>query len=74
MILRVPVASTTLAPSRPVLSTKLTLDAVQELVMLAEDCEALNVHPSKRDLEEALPRPATPSQRRTLVDPAGGTL
>src|SRR6266566_2126241 len=40
MVLRLPVAATTLASSRPALSTKLTRDAVKELVMLAEDCEA----------------------------------
>ena len=74
MVLRLPVASTTLALSRPVLSTKLTLSAVKELVTLAEDCEALNAHPSKPDLEEALPRATTPSHQRTLVNPAGGSL
>jgi hypothetical protein len=74
MVLRLPVAATTLASSRPALSTKLTRDAVKELVMLAEDCEALNVLPTQRDLAEALPRTATPNQRRTLDDPTGGTL
>ncbi|MGZ3627271.1 MAG: hypothetical protein ACXVDN_06315 [Ktedonobacteraceae bacterium] len=74
MVLRLPVAATTLASSRPVISTKLTLDAVTELMTIAEDCEALNALPTQRDLGEALSRAATPDQRRTLDDPAGGTL
>jgi len=74
MVLRLPVTSTTLAPSRPVLSAKLTLDAVQELVTLAEDCEALNAHSSERHLEEASSRTTALYHRRTLNDPTGGTL
>jgi len=74
MVLRLPVASTTLAPSRPVISTKLTADAIQELMTIAEDCEALNALSAQRDLETLAARAATPDQRRTLVDPAGGTL
>jgi hypothetical protein len=74
MVLRLPVASTTLAPSRPVISTKLTADAIQELLTIAEDCEALNALSAQRDLETLAARAATPDQRRTLVDPAGGTL
>ncbi len=72
--LRLPVASTTLAPSRPVISTKLTPDAIQELMTIAEDCEALNALSTQRDLEALAPRTATTDQRRTLDDPAGGTL
>jgi hypothetical protein len=41
MVLRIPLASTTLAASRPPASTKLTFDAVTDLLMVAEDCEAL---------------------------------
>ncbi len=74
MVLRLPVASTTLALSRPVISTKLTPDAIQELMTIAEDCEALNALSAQRDLETLAARAATPDQRRTLVDPAGGTL
>ena len=74
MVLRLPVAATTLAPSRPVISTKLTLSAVKELLTIAEDCEALNAFSAQRGLEELTPRPATPDQRRTLDDPTGGTL
>jgi hypothetical protein len=74
MVLRLPVASTTLASSRPVISTKLTLDEVSELMTIAEDCEALNALSAKRDVEALVPRDATPSSRRTLIDPAGGTL
>jgi hypothetical protein len=74
MVLRLPVASTTLASSRPVISTKLTPDAIQELMTIAEDCEALNARSARRDVEALVPRDATPSTRRTLVDPAGGTL
>ncbi len=71
MVLRLPVASTTLAPSRPVVSTKLTLDAVKELMTIAEDCEALNVLSPKPNLEAPASRTATPDQRRPLVDPKG---
>jgi hypothetical protein len=74
MVLRLPVASTTLAAARPVISTKLTLDAVKELMTIAEDCEALNALSAGRDLEALVPRDATASSRRSLVDPAGGTL
>src|SRR5437764_5053468 len=59
MVLRLPLASTTLASSRPVLSTKLTHDAIKELVTIAEDCEALNVLFPKRGLEAPSARPAT---------------
>jgi hypothetical protein len=41
MTLRLPLAATTLAPSRPNIPTKLTAEAVQALIRLAEDCEAL---------------------------------
>lgn len=74
IVLRLPVASTTLAPSRPVISTQLTPDAVQELMTIAEDCEALRALSTQRDLGQALSRAATPDQRRTLDEPAGGTL
>ena len=74
MALRLPVASTTLAVSRPVISTKLTSDAVKELVTIAEDCEALNALCSTRDLDTPASRTATPDPQRTLVDPSGGTL
>ena len=74
MVLRLPVAATTLAPSRPVISTKLTPDAIKELLTIAEDCEALNALSTQRDLEALAPRTATPDQRRTLDDPTGGTL
>jgi len=67
------VASTTLGVSRPVLSTKLTYTAVKELVTIAGDCEALNALSPKPDLEASSPRTATSDQRRTLVDPAGGS-
>jgi hypothetical protein len=73
MVLRLPVTSTTLAVSRPVLSIKLTYAAVKELVTIAEDCEVLNALSSKPDLEASSPRTAMPDQRRTLVDPTGGT-
>jgi len=59
MALRVPVNSTTLALSRPVISTKLTHAAVKELVTIAEDCEALNALSSKPDLEASSSRTAT---------------
>ena len=72
MALRLPVASTTLVVSRPVISTKLTLDAVKEFLTIAEDCEALNALSARRDLEALVPRDTTPSSRRTLVDPSGG--
>ena len=51
MTLRLPVTSTTLAASRPVISTKLTYAAVKELLTIAEDCEALNALSAKPDLE-----------------------
>ena len=73
MVLRLPVASTTLASSRPVNSTKLTYAAVKELLTIAEDCEALNALSAKPDLEASSTRTATSDQRRTLVDPRGGT-
>ncbi|MDP9311444.1 MAG: hypothetical protein M3R24_11265 [Chloroflexota bacterium] len=39
--LRIPARATTLTPSRPSLQAKLSVDAITELVTLAEDCEAL---------------------------------
>ena len=41
MVLRLPLAATTLAPARPSVPTKLTVEAVHALIRLAEDCEAL---------------------------------
>lgn len=41
MVLRLPLACTTLAPSRPSSPVKLTYDAVSELVAVAEECEEL---------------------------------
>ena len=41
MVLRIPLASTTLAASRPPASVKFTFDAVTDLLRVAEDCEAL---------------------------------
>jgi hypothetical protein len=73
MVLRLPVTSTTLGSSRPVISTKLTYAAVKEFLTIAEECEALNAFSPKPDLEASSSRPATSDQRRTLVDPAGGT-
>ncbi len=73
MVLRLPVASTTLAASRPVISTKLTHSAVKELLTIAEDCEALNALSPKRNLEALAPTDATTTSRRTLINPAGGT-
>ncbi len=73
MTLQLPVTSTTLAVSRPVISTKLTYTAVKEFVTIAEDCEALNALPPKSDLEASSPRATTSDHRRTLIDPAGGT-
>ena len=74
MVLRLPVTSTTLASSRPVISTKLTPDAIKELMTIAEDCEALNALSPKRNLGALAPKATKPDQRRTLDDPAGGTL
>lgn len=74
MVLRLPVASTTLAVSRPVISTKLTSDAIKELMTIAEDCEALHALSSKPDLEAPVPRTPTPYHQRTLNDSRGGTL
>jgi hypothetical protein len=74
MVLRLPVASTTLALSRPVISTKLTADAIKELLTIAEDCEALHALSAKPDLAASDPRTPTPYHRRTLIHPAGGTL
>src|SRR5438067_6767072 len=73
MTLRLPVTSTTLASSRPVNSTKLTYAAVKALLTIAEDCAALNALSAQPDLEASSPRTAMSDQRRTLVDPAGGT-
>jgi len=73
MVLRLPVTSTTLAASRPVISTKLTYSAVKELVTIAEECEALNALSAKPDLGASSLRTATADYQRTLVDPAGGT-
>jgi hypothetical protein len=41
MALRVPVSATNLAPARPGPRTKLTLEAVAELVSLVEECEVI---------------------------------
>jgi hypothetical protein len=73
MTLRLPVTSTTLAASRPVISIKLTHAAVKELVTVAEDCEVLNALSAKPGLEASSTGTATPDQQRTLVDPPGGT-
>jgi hypothetical protein len=74
MVLRLPVASTTLASSRPVISTKLTPDAIKELLTIAEDCEVLNALSAQRDLDAPVSRTAMPYPQRTLDDSAGGTL
>ncbi|HZR41039.1 MAG TPA: hypothetical protein VFB12_13025 [Ktedonobacteraceae bacterium] len=73
MTLRLPVTSTTLGISRPLSSTKLTAAAVQELVSIAEDCEALHALCAQPDLDVSFPRTATSDQRGALVDPTGGT-
>jgi hypothetical protein len=41
MLLRIPVAATSLIPSLPVARTKLTRAAITELVALAAQCEVL---------------------------------
>jgi hypothetical protein len=41
MLLRIPVLATSLTPSLPVPRTKLTLLSVQDLVVLATQCEVL---------------------------------
>jgi len=74
MVLRLPVASTTLALSRPVISTKLTSDAIKELMTIAEEGLALNALSARRDLEALVPRTPTPDYRRTLDDSPGGPL
>jgi hypothetical protein len=44
IVLRIPLASTTLAVVQPPACTKLTFDAVTDLLRVAEDCEALCPH------------------------------
>ena len=73
MTLRLPVTSTTLGSSRPVISTKLTYAAIKELLTIAEDCEVLNALSAKPGLEASSTSTATADQRRTLVDPKGGS-
>jgi hypothetical protein len=47
MTLRIPLSATTLAPPRPTPPTKLTFAAVTELIMVAEQCEAVCLsHPA----------------------------
>ncbi len=41
LVLRIPLTATTLAPSQPLVPTKLTREAVEELVLLAGECEML---------------------------------
>lgn len=41
MTLRIPTDATNLAPQRPTSRTKLTLPAMQELILLAAECEEL---------------------------------
>jgi hypothetical protein len=41
LVLRIPLATTTLASSQPLVPTKLTREAVEELVLLAGECETL---------------------------------
>jgi hypothetical protein len=41
MLLRIPLAATSLSPSLPVTRTKLTTQAIKELVTLATQCEVL---------------------------------
>ena len=74
MVLRLPVASTTLALSGPVISTKLTADALKELLTIAEEGLALHALSAKPDLEALVSRTPTPYHRRTLSNPTGGTL
>jgi hypothetical protein len=49
-------------------------EAVKELMTIAEDCEALNALPLKRNLEALAPNGTTPDPQRTLDDPTGGPL
>jgi hypothetical protein len=72
MRLRVPVDATTLGLSRPLSSTKLTVAAVQELVSIAEDCEALHALCTQSDLETSSLDITTSDQRRTQPHSAGG--
>ena len=44
MTLRIPLQATTLIPTQPATPTKLTLDAVQELVILAEQVQLSCLH------------------------------
>jgi hypothetical protein len=39
MVLRLPIAATNLVPARPTLSSKLTLEAIEDLISLAEQWE-----------------------------------
>ena len=52
MVLRLPFDATTLGAARSHGSTKLTLEAIEELITVAEDCEALC---------PLLPRPSGPT-------------
>ena len=71
MALCIPLAATTLAPSQPLVLIKLSGEAVQELLMVAGECEVLCPliqPPSGGDA----PRRPTRYPRRPLVDPSGG--
>ena len=71
MALCIPLVATTLAASQPYVLTKLTGEAVAELIALAGECEALC--PLIQPLSGAIaPRRPTPHPRRSLVDPPGG--
>ena len=73
MVLRIPLASTTLAPSRPFAPTKLTSDAVKDLLVVAEECEVLCPiipPPSGSALSPELQHRINDD---LCVDPSGGT-
>ncbi len=75
LVLRIELWATSLAPSpqRPSSpATKLTSQAVIELVQLADQCEVLNAKPTHGHLGKALPGTPYPSHGGDVHNPYGG--
>jgi hypothetical protein len=71
IVLKIPLAATNLAPPRPGLSSKLTADAISDLIALAEDsevlCQSRRANSGRTSRQRSVPKSPTtsrPSSRR----------
>ncbi|WP_220198023.1 hypothetical protein [Ktedonospora formicarum] len=76
MLLCLPLACTTLAPSRSPGLSKLTAESLTDLLRVAEDCEALRdcIHSSLSSLDAPACPGAAVHPGRSLLDSSGGAV